>query len=598
MAIPYLEKCETTNIQETVVRYWNVTYPPTGLLDIMESTAQIQHVNRQILAMEDRTMMIYPSPPSGISSEVVKHYSQLFASTLSPVEKDLVIVIDRSGSMAAVHGTKTLLQITIEAVTFVLETLTANDRIGIVVFDTGTVVPGAASRKCVGSKLAKATPENVKFYQSILQNIQIGARTNYELALREAFKFFKHSNYTTESEQREKIILFLTDGLPTVGKDPVKTIAEENKILNNSVAIFTYGIGQLLNDTIVDVLQKMSGQVESDPKYGIVRKGEFKKIANPSKLQDILASYWKPFRKSENRIRVSLPYDDKSNLGFITSLCKQLHKKDKKIFGMVCIDVRLSSLFREVFLLENVKNSYAFVIDGMGRTYIHSSLKPIALNSDAVIVDIESLERDEAVASILESMKRGETGSQRILSTRVSSRGNTFIDGVQERKMWSTYYWNPLKGTNLSLCVVITEGGGEVLYNASSPSPEKFNYHRLDLLTSTGGACNHFNRYASKEYSTVLLTPKAFVDPDFNLENEDINDVLSYTNFLSGKSSTDPGFKSSFGYSFITIPQFGNTLEQKTGSLEYIRELSFHKITTTLRDPGKVSLFPNSCKLA
>ncbi|XP_062576808.1 inter-alpha-trypsin inhibitor heavy chain H5-like, partial [Saccostrea cucullata] len=289
-----LQKCETSNIPETDIHYWNVTYSLTDLIDIMESNAQIHYVNKQILAMEDGTMMVYPFPPSGISSEVVKHYSQLYASTLSPVEKDLVIVIDRSGSLADVHGTKTLLQITIEAVTFVLETLTANDRIGIVVFDTGTVVPGAASRKCVGTKLAKATPENVKFLQSILQNIQIGARTNYELALREAFKFFKHSNYTTESEQREKIILFLTDGLPTVGKDPVKTIAEENKILNNSVAIFTYGIGQLLNDTIVDVLQKMTGQVESDPKYGIVRKGEFKKIANPSKLQDILASYWKP----------------------------------------------------------------------------------------------------------------------------------------------------------------------------------------------------------------------------------------------------------------------------------------------------------------
>jgi hypothetical protein len=43
---------------------------------------------------------------------------------------------------------------------------------------------------------------------------------------------------------QDQIILFLTDGLPTIGADPVRTIAEENKRLKNSVVIFTYGIGR------------------------------------------------------------------------------------------------------------------------------------------------------------------------------------------------------------------------------------------------------------------------------------------------------------------------------------------------------------------
>lgn len=42
----------------------------------------------------------------------------------------------------------------------------------------------------------------------------------------------------------EQVILFLSDGLPTIGGDPVKVIAEENKILKNKVAVFTYAIGQ------------------------------------------------------------------------------------------------------------------------------------------------------------------------------------------------------------------------------------------------------------------------------------------------------------------------------------------------------------------
>lgn len=42
----------------------------------------------------------------------------------------------------------------------------------------------------------------------------------------------------------EQVIMFLSDGLPTIGGDPGKVIAEENKILKNKVAVFTYAIGQ------------------------------------------------------------------------------------------------------------------------------------------------------------------------------------------------------------------------------------------------------------------------------------------------------------------------------------------------------------------
>lgn len=42
----------------------------------------------------------------------------------------------------------------------------------------------------------------------------------------------------------EQVIMFLSDGLPTIGGDPVKVIAEENKILKNKIAVFTYAIGQ------------------------------------------------------------------------------------------------------------------------------------------------------------------------------------------------------------------------------------------------------------------------------------------------------------------------------------------------------------------
>lgn len=69
-------------------------------------------------------------------------------------------------------------------------------------FDTGTVVPGVSIRKCVGTKLVKASLENIRFYQHIIQQIQTGARCNYELALRDAFQFFRNSNYSFRGGKR------------------------------------------------------------------------------------------------------------------------------------------------------------------------------------------------------------------------------------------------------------------------------------------------------------------------------------------------------------------------------------------------------------
>lgn len=41
-----------------------------------------------------------------------------------------------------------------------------------------------------------------------------------------------------------KVILFLTDGEKTAGGEPLDVIRDENKKINNSVVILTYGLGQ------------------------------------------------------------------------------------------------------------------------------------------------------------------------------------------------------------------------------------------------------------------------------------------------------------------------------------------------------------------
>lgn len=63
------------------------------------------------------------------STYLLPFYRKVYISAVSPVPKDIVIVIDRSGSMARLHGNRSLLQITIDAVTSLLDTLNENDRV-------------------------------------------------------------------------------------------------------------------------------------------------------------------------------------------------------------------------------------------------------------------------------------------------------------------------------------------------------------------------------------------------------------------------------------------------------------------------------------
>eukprot|EP00105_Crassostrea_gigas_P036424 XP_019920572.1 PREDICTED: VWFA and cache domain-containing protein 1-like [Crassostrea gigas] len=419
--------------------------------------------------------------------------------------------------MASLHGNRSLLQITIDAVTSLLDTLNENDRVGIIVFDTGTVVPGVSIRKCVGTKLVKASIENIRFYQNIIQQIQTGARCNYELALRDAFQFFGNSNYSFRVEKREQVIMFLSDGLPTIGGDPVKVIAEENKILKNKVAVFTYAIGQSWNLTSLSVLRNMAWQVYSYPEYGEIKKGTFKHVVDPTKLKDEIGFYYREFVSKENDVATIIfkqyRHLQKAYMPYMF-VCKQLHDTNNTVFGATCLEMSLTSFLREPVIFYNEQHSYAFMIDGKGRTILHSSLsKASSLEADEEFTSIGFFERDKG--PVVESMKRGEAGQTFTYTTNAFSKGEASLS----QKI--NVYWEPILHTNFSLCVVLADRDGTINYNITPSTQERFYYHRSDATTDNRKACSHFNRQAVKEFSTVSLTPAAFIDPEMYWENDD-----------------------------------------------------------------------------
>ncbi|KAI0210267.1 hypothetical protein LSAT2_005007 [Lamellibrachia satsuma] len=177
-------------------------------------------------------------------------YRPFYVEVASPQPKDLVVVIDTSGSMRTTHKGRSLMQIAIEAATTVVDTLGPNDRVGVVSFSgRPQTPPGTASTStCYADTLAMATPTNKRYLtKEFIQNLKEDGGTNYGHALRKAFQYFTNTadNATTKGQEREKLILFLTDGEPNDAETSImQTLREENAKLGNKAILFTFGFGK------------------------------------------------------------------------------------------------------------------------------------------------------------------------------------------------------------------------------------------------------------------------------------------------------------------------------------------------------------------
>lgn len=148
------------------------------------------------------------------------------------VEKDVILVLDTSGSMA---GGK--LEQAQDALTFVLDNLNTGDRFNIIAFETGI-------------RAFSDRPEPLSMREEARQfvnGLSAAGSTDINRALLEAIS-------GTDSE-RPTIIIFLTDGLPTSG------VVERELILHNvdmaatpNLRIFPFGVGDDVDTFLLDSL--------------------------------------------------------------------------------------------------------------------------------------------------------------------------------------------------------------------------------------------------------------------------------------------------------------------------------------------------------
>ena len=179
------------------------------------------------------------------------------------IAKDVLLVLDVSGSM---RGEK--IDQAKEALSFVLDNLNDEDRFNIIAFSTSTY---SYARDLV------AADERGEA-RDFVARLEAGGSTDINRALLEALSM-------TDGD-RPAIVIFLTDGLPTVGEVEIERIVDNvGQSAPGNVRIFPFGVGYDVNTALLDTIavnhRGVSGYVRPEEAIDEKVSAFYAKVSTP-----------------------------------------------------------------------------------------------------------------------------------------------------------------------------------------------------------------------------------------------------------------------------------------------------------------------------
>lgn len=183
------------------------------------------------------------------------------------VNKDIVFVLDTSGSMAD----EGKMEKAKKALLFGVRTLREGDRFNIINF--------AGEEHLMERGLINANAEGKKRGEEFVSKLQPTGGTNINDSLIASLKQF-------EKNDRPKMLVFMTDGIPTVGEQNVERIISNLKTSKNvDVRIFPFGFGYDVNTTLLDRIgaenSGISDYVQPKEDLEIKVSNFFSKVSSP-----------------------------------------------------------------------------------------------------------------------------------------------------------------------------------------------------------------------------------------------------------------------------------------------------------------------------
>uniref|UniRef100_A0A8C5UHP5 Inter-alpha-trypsin inhibitor heavy chain 5 n=1 Tax=Malurus cyaneus samueli TaxID=2593467 RepID=A0A8C5UHP5_9PASS len=213
------------------------------------------------------------------------YFVHYFAPTdLPPLPKNVVFVLDSSASMV---GTK--LKQTKEALFTILQDLRPEDHFNIIGFSNRIKV-------WQQDRLVPVTPNNIRDAKKYIHNMSPTGGTNINEALQTGAKLLNDYIAQNDIDARSvSLIIFLTDGRPTVGETQSSKILTNTKdAIRDKFCLFTIGIG---NDVDHKLLERMALEncgmtrlFQEDEDAASHLKGFYDEIGTPL-LSDIRVDY-------------------------------------------------------------------------------------------------------------------------------------------------------------------------------------------------------------------------------------------------------------------------------------------------------------------
>ncbi|MBI4613175.1 MAG: VWA domain-containing protein [Planctomycetes bacterium] len=212
-----------------------------------EREAEVEYAPDQAYVDED-FLLYYGLSGSDVGVTVLSHqageddaYFAVLAAPrvegLEPAPKDVVFVIDTSGSMRGDKWTQAE-----AAIGQCLARLAPQDRFGIVAFSTDVRV--------FASELVPATKEKIEEAAGFVSAQRVNGGTAIHEATRKGFELAAQVG-----SSREPFVILLTDGLPTIGeRDPAaiqKSLAGANAA---RARLFVFGVGYDVDAQLLDRL--------------------------------------------------------------------------------------------------------------------------------------------------------------------------------------------------------------------------------------------------------------------------------------------------------------------------------------------------------
>jgi len=155
------------------------------------------------------------------------------------IEKDLVFVIDTSGSMS---GEK--IKQAKSALRYCVQSLRPGDRFNIIRFATDV--------EAMESGLTKTDEKSTRKGLAFIEKMQAAGGTDINGALAQALS-------SQRDPRRPFILLFLTDGKPTVGTRDENEIVASVKGASKGARVFVFGVGDGVNTHLLDRISSDTG---------------------------------------------------------------------------------------------------------------------------------------------------------------------------------------------------------------------------------------------------------------------------------------------------------------------------------------------------